>query len=181
MSKALREDQPARPAAPYRPVRLGPRDYIIDKRPDGTIYMRSPHKLGDYPKKITEKLEHWARVAPDRTFIAQRDESGAWRKVTYAETLKTVRAIGEALLSRNLSPERPIAILSGNSIEHALIGLAANYIGVPFVPISPAYSLVSEDFGKLRHIFELLTPGLVFVQDGKPFQRAIEGVVPADL
>jgi feruloyl-CoA synthase len=180
MSKALREENSAR-AAPYRPVNVSGRDYEIDRRPDGTIYMRSPHKLGPYPVKLTERLEYWAKAAPDRTFMAQRGENGEWRHVSYAEALRKARSIGEWLLRRNLSPERPIAILSGNSLEHALIGLAANYVGIPYVPISPAYSLVSEDFGKLKHIFELLTPGLVFAQDGKQFARAIETIVPADM
>ena len=71
-------------------------------------------------------------------------------------------------------------ILSGNCIEHALVGLAAMHVGVPYAPISPAYSLMSSDFGKLRSIVELLTPGLVFVNDGKPFARAIDAVVPSD-
>jgi feruloyl-CoA synthase len=92
--------------------------------------------------------------------------------------LERVRCIGAALLQRELSPERPVAILSGNSIEHALMGLAAMYVGIPSAPISPAYSLISQDFGKLRSIIGLLTPGLVFVADGEPYRRAIEAVVP---
>ena len=104
--------------------------------------------------------------------------TGGWRKLTYAETLERVRRIGAALLQRELSPERPVAILSGNDIEHALIGLAAMYVGVPYAPISPAYSLISQDFGKLRSIIDLLTPGLVFAADGEPYRRAIEAVVP---
>lgn len=181
MSKALREDTSAKPAAPYRPVNLSGRDYLMETKPDGTIYMRSPHKLRPYPVKITERLEHWAKATPERTFMAQRGENGEWRRVSYAEALRVARSIGEWLLGRDLSQERPIAFLSGNSLEHALMGLAANYAGIPYVPISPAYSLISEDFGKLRHIFELLTPGLVFAQDGKMFGRAIETVVPPDM
>jgi feruloyl-CoA synthase len=181
MSKALLEGNSAKPAAPYRPVNLSGRDYLMEKKPDGTIYMRSPHKLGAYPVKLTERLDHWAKVAPNRTFMAQRGEDGEWRRVSYAEVQRTARAIGEWLLRRNLSAERPLAILSGNSLEHALMGLAANYVGIPYVPISPAYSLISEDFGKLKHIFELLTPGLAFAQDGKAFGRAIEKIVPADM
>jgi feruloyl-CoA synthase len=180
MSKALREESSAK-AAPYRPVNVSGRDYEIDRRPDGTIYMRSPHELGPYPVKITERLEHWAKETPERTFMAQRGEDNEWRRVSYAEALRSARAVGQWLLSRNLSAERPLAILSGNSLEHALIGLAANYVGIPYVPISPAYALISEDFGKLRHIFKLLTPGLVFAQDGKQFGRAIETIVPADM
>jgi feruloyl-CoA synthase len=180
MSKALREENSAK-AAPYRPVNLSGRDFEIDRRPDGTIYMRSPHKLGAYPVKITERLEYWAKETPERTFMAQRGEDGEWRRVSYADALRAARSIGQWLLSRNLSVERPLAILSGNSLEHAVMGLAANYVGIPYVPISPAYALISEDFGKLRHIFKLLTPGLVFAQDGKAFARAIETIVPADM
>jgi feruloyl-CoA synthase len=168
--------------APVRPVRLGPRDYVIDRRPDGTVYIRSPHALAPYPTKLTERLEHWAQVAPDRIFMAQRDAGGAWRQMSYAQTLDQVRRIGEALLRRSgLSAERPVAILSGNDLEHALLGLAAMYVGIPYAPISPAYSLVSRDHGRLRHIFSLLTPGLVFACDGQMYQTAIEAVVPADV
>ena len=181
MSKALREDRPDQAAAPFRPVRLGPRDYLIDRRPDGTIYMRSPHQLGPYPVKLTERLEYWADKAPDRVFLAQRDERGEWRKVTYAQARVAARSLAQALLSRDVSPERPLAILSGNDIEHGMLALGALYAGVPYVPISPAYSLVSQDYGKLRHVFDLLTPGLVFAADGKAFGRAIETVVPADM
>jgi feruloyl-CoA synthase len=181
MSKALRDPGSSKGGAPFRPVRLGPRDFVLDNNPDGTILIRSPHPLGAYPAKLTERLVHWADRAPDRTFMAQRDDQGVWRHVSYAEALRTVRAIGTALLARDLSADRPIAILSGNGLDHALLGLAANYIGVPYVPISPAYSLISQDFGKLRYIFELLTPGLVFAADGAAFAKAIEAVVLADV
>jgi feruloyl-CoA synthase len=170
------------PAAPrFRPVHLGPREVMVERRPDGALLLRSPHRLGPYPVKLTERLEYWAAQAPDRVLFAQRDDRGAWRTVTYAGALDKARRIGQALLGRGLTPERPIAILSGNDIEHALLGLAALYIGIPYVPISPAYSLISQDFGKLRHVFELLTPGLVFAADGKAFGRAIDSVVPPDL
>jgi feruloyl-CoA synthase len=150
----------------------------VERRRDGTIHLTSPHALAPYPEKLSERLEHWAATAPERVFLAQRDAAGGWRKLTYAETLEHVRRIGAALLERELSPERPIAILSGNGIEHALVGLAAMYVGIPSAPISPAYSLISQDFGKLRSIIGLLTPGLVFVADGEPYRRAIEAVVP---
>ena len=179
MTAPVKERRPeAAPAAPVRPVRLGPRDVTVERRRDGTIHLASPHALAPYPAKLTERLEHWAATVPERVFLAQRDAAGGWRKLTYAETLEKVRRIGAALLQRELSPERPIAILSGNDIEHALLGLAAMYIGVPYAPISPAYSLISQDFGKLRSIMELLTPGLVFTADGEPYRRAIEAVVP---
>ena len=167
-------------AAPLRPVRLGPADVTLDRKPDGTILLRSPHALERYPAKLTERLQHWAKAAPDRVFIAQRTAAGDWRKLTYAQTLAQVRGIAQALLSRRLSTERPIAILSGNDIEHALLALAAMVAGIPYAPISVPYSLMSSDFGKLKSIVADLTPGLVFVSDGKPFARAIDAAVPLD-
>jgi feruloyl-CoA synthase len=167
--------------ATLRPVALGPQDVLVERRPDGSMLLRSPLKLGPYPNKITERLVHWAQETPDRVLFAQRDATGAWRKVTYVQALHQARAIGQALLERNLSPDRPIAILSGNDIEHALLGLGALYAGIPYAPISPAYSLVSSDLARLRSIFDLITPGLVFAADGKAFARASETVVPADV
>ncbi len=176
MAEAMREIMAA--TAPLRPVRLGPPDVLLDRKTDGTIIIRSPHQLDRYPQKLTERLEHWAKAAPDRVFLAQRTADGSWRKVTYAQALAQVRCIAQSLLARQLSAERPIAILSGNDIEHALLGLAAMMIGVPYAPISVPYSLMSSDFGKLKSIIEILTPGLVFVSDGKPFARAIDAAVP---
>jgi len=181
MSKSLRDSDVGMDETPIRPVRLGPRDVVMERRPDGTVYVRSPRPLADYPTKLTERLKHWAAVAPDRIFFAGRDERGAWRHVTYREALHWVRAIGTALLERNLSAERPILILSGNDVDHALLGFAAQYVGAPYAPISPAYSLISGDLGKLRYIFDLLTPGLVFVADGDVFGKALEAVVPPDV
>ena len=163
--------------APLRPVKLGPPDVLVERRKDGAILMRSPHPLPAYPKNLTDRLVHWAEAAPDRIFLAQRDAAGAWRTLTYAQTLTAVRAIAASLLQRDLSPERPIAILSGNDIEHALLGLAAMHVGIPYAPISVPYSLLSQDFGKLRTIINVLTPGLVFAANGEAFVRAIAATV----
>ena len=169
--------QPARTEARrVRPVRLCAPEVLVDRRADGTLYLKSGRALPDYPERLTDRLVHWAREVPDRIFMAERAGAG-WRTITYTETLDRVRRIGAALLTRNLSAERPIAILSGNDLEHALLGLAANYVGIPYAPISPAYSLISSDFGKLRHILDLLTPGLVFACDGAQYARAL-AVVP---
>ncbi|MFN0163403.1 MAG: feruloyl-CoA synthase [Burkholderiales bacterium] len=165
-------------SAPVRPVRFGVRDTIAVHRPDGAILMRSPHALGPVERCITTPLVRWAREAPDRTFLAERAADGAWRRVSYAEALRRVEALASALLARGLSPDRPLAILSGNDIEHALLCLGAMHAGIPFAPISVPYSLVSRDFEKLRHIFSLLTPGLVFAADGGAFARALDAVVP---
>lgn len=166
--------------APLRAVRLGAPDAVVERRPDGTLYIRTGQPLAGYHDKLSQPLEIWAKAAPDRVFLAQRDSEDRWREMTYARVLDVVKRIGAALLRRGLSPERPIAVLSGNCIEQALLGLAAMYVGVPYAPISPAYSLMSSDFGKLRTIFGLLTPGLVFANDGQAFARAIDTVVPAD-
>ena len=167
--------------APLRPVRLGPASVEVERKPDGTILLRSPRALDPYPEKLTERLAHWGEAAPERIFLAQRDRTGAWRSVTYGAALASVRAIAAALLERQLSPERPIAILSGNDIEHALLGLAAMHVGVPYAPISVPYSLVSRDFKKLKAIIEILTPGLVFAADGAAFAPAIAATVPQDV
>jgi feruloyl-CoA synthase len=183
-------DIPPKPS--IRPVRLGPADIAVERRADGAIVLRSPHPLGPWPDKLTERLKFWAAAAPDRVLFAKRDPTcdlahdssdpaGGWRTVTYAQALDAARRIAAALLRRNLSVERPVMILSGNDIEHALLGLGANYAGIPYAPVSPAYSIVSTDFGKLRHVVKLLTPGLVFAADGAAFGCAIAAAVPPDV
>jgi len=164
-----------------RAVRLGPRDVVCEHRADGTIHLTSPHALAPYPAKLTERLEYWAAAAPERTYLAQRAAASGWRKISYGATLEQVRRIGAALQRRDLSPERPIAILSGNDIEHALIGLASMYVGIPYAPISPAYALISNDFERLRSIIDLITPGLVFAADGDSYARAIDAAVRPDV
>ncbi len=172
---------PSAAAAPLRPVRLGALDAVLERRPDGVILVRSAQPLGVFHNTLSEPLEHWAKVAPERVFLGQRDAEGRWRTLTYAQVLDQVRRIGAALLRRGLSAERPIAVISGNDIEHALLGLAAVYVGIPYAPISAAYSLISSDFGKLRTIIDLLTPGMVFASDGGPYGRAIAAVVPENV
>src|SRR5262245_61557823 len=159
--------------APLRAVRLGRFDLTLEHRADGALLIRAINELGPYPARLTSWLQHWAQTAPERPFLAQRDASGAWRTLSYAEILHEVRRIGAALLQRKLSPDRPLVILSGNDIDHALLGLAAMHVGIPYAPISPAYSLLSTDHGKLRIIMGLVTPGLVFASDGAPFAGAI--------
>ncbi len=165
-------------AAPLREVRFWEPQIETETRADGTILVRQRGALGGYPDKLTDRLVYHATATPDRIYLAERDADGEWRTLTYAETLDCVRRVGTALLSYDLSPERPIAILSGNDIEHALLGLAAQYVGIPYAPISPAYSLVSSDFSKLTDIVAALTPGLIFAADGAPFEKAIAAAVP---
>jgi feruloyl-CoA synthase len=165
-------------AAPARKVPLGAADVLSETRADGSILLRSPHPLGAYPASLTSRLVHWAGEAPERRFLAQRDASGAWRSLDYAQTHARVCAIGQALLDRGLSAERPLAILSDNDIEHALLALACMHVGVAYVPVSSAYSLVSTDHAKLKYVIGHLTPGLVFATDGARFAKAIAAAVP---
>jgi feruloyl-CoA synthase len=181
MDKALRAaDLPRAQTAPIRKVSLGPADATFTRRDDGAILIRSPHSLPGYPDKLTCQLAHWAGVAPERTFIAHRDAHGDWRSLSYAQTLRQVRAVAQALIDRGLSAQRPIAILSGNDPEHALLALAAMHAGIPYAPISPAYSLISTDYNKLSFILQLLTPGLVFAAHGERYAPAIAAAVTAD-
>jgi feruloyl-CoA synthase len=168
-------------AAPLRAVRLGAFDTVLEREPGGIIHLRTAQELAPYHATLSEPLAHWAKAAPDRVFLAQRDADGNWRKRTYAQVLADVKRIAAALLRRGLSAERPIVVISGNDIEQALLGLAASFAGIPFAPISPAYSLLSTDFGKLRDIIGLLTPGMVFANDGGPFARALYATVPDEI
>jgi feruloyl-CoA synthase len=168
-------------AAPLRVVRLGALDAVLDRRADGTIYIRTSQALGRYHDRVSAPLDYWAKAAPDRVFLAQRDAQDHWRTMSYAETRDAVARIGASLLRRGLSADRPIVVMSGNSIEHALLALAAMVVGIPYAPVSPAYSLMSSDFGKLRMIIDLLTPGMVFAGDGTAFGKAIAACVPDEI
>jgi len=141
-------------------------------RADGGFVLRSPMPLAPYARCVGDWMIEWAGRAPGRTWIAERTVAG-WRSVTYAEALRAARAIGSALIARGLSQQRPLVILSDNSVDHALLALAAQLVGVPYAPISPAYSLLSSDHAKLRAIFALLEPGLVYADDGARFARAL--------
>jgi feruloyl-CoA synthase len=167
-------------AHPLRAISFGNPAVNVERRDDGTIYLRPKTPLGDYPVRLTDRLHHWAKAEPQRVFMAERDATGGWRQVTYAQLLDSSRRIASALLERGLSAERPIVILSGNSVDHALIAFGALYAGIPFCPVSPAYSLVSKDYGKLGFVLKLLTPGLVFADDVSKFADALTANVPTD-
>ena len=155
-------------------LRLAPPAVQVERK-NGNTYLRSPQKLGPRARCVTEWLVHWSDKAPERVFLAERKGDG-WRKLTYRETYGAARRIGQALLDRELGPDKPVAILSDNSIDHALLSLGAMHVGVPVAPVSPAYSLMSKDFGKLKYIFELLQPGLVFAAEPKKFELALAAV-----
>src|SRR6187402_2044296 len=174
-------DKPARADHPLRPIAFGTPAVHVERRNDGTVYLRPKAPLLDYPVRITDRLHHWAAAAPDRVFMAERNAARGWRQITYAELLTSSRHIASALLARGLSAEKPVVILSGNSVDHALIAFGALYAGIPFCPVSPAYSLVSRDYGKLGYLMKLLTPGLVFAADVTKFADALAANVSSGI
>jgi len=162
----------------YRSAIAGQEDIRTDRRKDGSVIVSSLIPLQSYPQRLSDRLLHWARHAPERTFMAKRDASGAWRRISYGAALDYARRIGQGLIDRRLSVNRPVAILSGNDLEHAMMACACLYAGIPYAPVSPAYSLTATDFGKLREVARTLTAGLVFVSDAKMFSRALDAAFP---
>ena len=165
-------------SGPLRAISFGDPDVSVERRDDGTIYLRPKKPLGDYPVRLTDRLHHWAKTEPNRVFMAERGAGGGWRQISYAQLLASTRRLASAFLARGLSAQEPIVILSGNSIDHALVAFGALYAGIPFCPVSPAYSLVSRDYGKLGFLMKLLTPALVFVDDATKFADALAANVP---
>jgi feruloyl-CoA synthase len=150
-----------------------------DRRADGSIILKSTAPLREGARCIGDWLEHWARQAPDRIFLADRAGADApWATATYKDALQQVRSAAAWILSQGLSAERPLVILSDNSVEHALFALAAQHVGVPSAAISPAYSLISRDFDKLRSMITLLGPGVIYVSGTKPFAAALAAIQP---
>jgi feruloyl-CoA synthase len=152
---------------------------VLEQRADGSTVLRSTEALRWYPERLTDCLEQWAQAAPERTVVARRRPEGPWRRIGYAQMLQRARAVGQALLDLGLSSQRPVAILSENDLEHLTLALGAMWAGVPYVPVSTAYSLVSQDYGKLRHILATVTPGLVFAS-GPAYAKAITAAVGAE-
>jgi feruloyl-CoA synthase len=160
--------------APFKPIDFLSRDVSAERRADGTIVLQSNHKLKPYEKHVPALLARWAAEAPDRIWLAQRrGPDREWLKVTYAEAKKQVDAVTQALLDRGFGPDKPVMILSSNSIEFALLTMAAMQARTPVAPVSPAYSVMSQDHAKLRYVFDLIKPGLVFVQNGEIYARAL--------
>jgi feruloyl-CoA synthase len=158
----------------------------VREAPGGVCYMKAEQPLREHAPRLTDRLVHWARTAPDRTFVARRvrkadGTTGEWRHISYSEALDSARRIGQSLIDRGLNADRPVAILSENDLEHALLALGCLYAGVPFCPVSPAYSTISQDHQKLRHALSTLTPGLVFAADAGRYGKAIAATVAPDV
>jgi feruloyl-CoA synthase len=173
------QGRPARPAPRCRPVHLGHPE--IRAWRDGDVWhVDAVTPLEPVPRRWTDPLARGAAAHPGRTLVARRGPDGAWIRIGYADMLQRARRIGQALRDRGLSAERPLAILSGNDLEHFQLALGAAYAGIPYAPISPAYSLVATDYGKLRDLIEQLTPGAVYVADAGAFSLALDAVLPPD-
>jgi feruloyl-CoA synthase len=164
-----------------RAIELGPHDLDVTTLDGGVYLVRSPHPLLPYPRTITDSLVQWAAERPDTVYLAERD-GGGWRMLTYGQAYAAVRSVAQALIDRGCTPDAGVAILSENGIDHAILALAAMFIGVPYVPVSPPYSLMSSDFAKLRHVLTLMAPRLVYARDAARFGRAfIDDVIAPDL
>jgi feruloyl-CoA synthase len=146
----------------------------VERTQEGVVLLRSPRPLASHPDSILHWLRHWADAHPAQAVLAQRDDSGAWRTISYGEALDKVRRLAASLIAAGAGPQRPVAILSENSIEHALVTWAAHWAGVPVAPVSPAYGLAAGALERLRAVLGLVEPWLVFAQDGKRFGRALQ-------
>jgi feruloyl-CoA synthase len=163
-----------------RPVRFFSPDVELTRQTDGTCLMRSREPLAEYDHRVGDWLDYWARAAPDRTFMVEQKGTGE-RTICYAEAREGALALAEGILGCGLGANRPLAILAANGIDHALIMLAALYVGIPIAPIAPGYALQSIDYIKLTHAVRLLTPGLVVIDDGVLYRNAIEQALDRDV
>ena len=172
-------------APKFRPLTFGVTRVQVRDGAPGVHYMRAEQDLQAYPERLSDRLRHWAETRPQQTFMARRvrlaDGSlGDWRNVSWGEAWQAARGIAQGLIDRGLNVERPVAILSENSLEHALMALGCIVAGVPFVPVSPPYSLISVDYDKLKHVLRTVTPGLVFAQDAR-YAKAMAAAVGDDV
>ncbi len=172
--------------AKFREMKFGVTRVQMREGAQGTRYMRADQDLTPYAERMTDRLVHWAEHAPERTLFARRQKNadgstGNWQHISFSQALASARRIAQSLINRGLNAERPVVILSENDLEHAQLALGCMLAGVPYCPASPAYSTISQDYDKLRHILTTLTPGLVFASDAKRYGKAIQTAVGSDV
>ena len=155
---------------------FAPAKVDIEHLPGGGLILRSPMQLEPYAANLCSYLVEWAEQAPGRTFVAERTAAGEWRHLSYTDALTSTRALAQGLIDLGVSSAHPLMILSENSIDNALLQLAAMFVGLPVAPVSPAYSLMSQDFGKLMHVFDLLQPKAVFAADANVYSDALSAL-----
>ncbi len=173
-------------AVKFRKMRFGVTRVKMREGQNGIRYVVADQELAPYPERMTDRLVHWAKEKPTQTLFARRLKNadgtfGEWQHISFSQALDSARHIAQGLINRGLNVDRPVVILSENDLEHALMALGCMVAGVPFCPASPAYSTISQDFEKLRHILSTLTPGLVFAADAMRYGKAIESAVSTDL
>jgi hypothetical protein len=151
-------------------------EVAVVRQESGSLLLRSPQALGAYPRCLSEYLLRWARTAPERSFVLERGPDTNWRGVTYGSALKEVLRVAGWLVARGLSAAHPVAILSDNSVEHALLTLAAMHVGIPAMPISSPYSLATRDFAKLKSIIARTTPSAIYVDDPERYSAALSAI-----
>ncbi|WP_319533105.1 feruloyl-CoA synthase [uncultured Cohaesibacter sp.] len=156
-----------------RTSRFQPHSVSREDRPDGTILLRSNHALGPVVERTGDWLHQWSETSPDRIFLAERSGAG-WHEESYASTLQKVRALAAALLGRGMGPQTPLLVMSGNGLDHGLLTLAAQYVGIPTVPVAEQYSLIHGAHGRLRHAIELVRPRMAYVSDADQYREALE-------
>ena len=168
---------PAKQAG-FRPARVGGcQQADLEVRADGSTVLTAREALDSYPPRLSDLLLRWASVAPGRTFVAKRHSAGSWMRITYAQMVERARQVGQSLLDAGLSADRPLAILSENDLEHATLMMAATWVGVPYVSVSTAYSLLSTDYERLDHILRTTAPGMVYASSAA-YAPAIAAKVP---
>lgn len=167
---------------PFREVPYLPQKIKVERRADGSVLLDNGQPLKDAPPHMLWPLKHWAAHAPDRTWLAQRDpvnpEKDGWQSVSYSEAWERVQAIAQGFL--NAGTDAPVMILSRNTIDHALVMYGAMLAGLPVVPVTPAYALISQDFARLNYVDTLVEPAVIYVEDGQEYQRGLDGMQVGD-
>lgn len=169
------------PLAPIRDVRLWSPQLEWETRDDGSVLIWRKDTLENFPTHMSERIFHWAKTTPERTWMAQRGADGDWIRVSYRQLAEQMQAVAQGLIDLGLTPDTPLMVLSGNSLKHAVLVLAAQHIGIPTAAISTAYSLASDDFEKLGSVVQQLSPGMVFVEHSDLFERGLAAAVPPDV
>lgn len=167
----------ARTGAPWRTVRYPERRTLVERRADGALILRPANTPPDLKEtSFADFIPQWAEQRGDTPAFCQRDERGEWRSLNWRQVWAQVQSVAAALLELGLGQDRPVMLLSGNSLEQAVLLLAAEYVGVPTAPVSPAYAMLSKDFARLKGIVERVPPAAIFVQSAGPFERALEAL-----
>jgi len=163
-------------STPLRSISLATPSIASTPLSGGGVMLKSNDPLGSYETQLGDLMRSWAEARPDAIFLAERTPAGDWRTISYSEARALCDAISQSLLDRGLGPEKPVMLLSGNGIDHGLLSFAAMQVGIPIAPVSPAYSLMSTDFAKVKLIQELVQPGLVYAASGTAFEKVLAAV-----